>query len=219
MSGDTTTVDSEMSTSVNSDASLDIDIVRHHDGMQTLRQTVCNPTFPVATSTANLLDTRYSDTETDSEDDLSQIGRSKIVKKEDINSKIRGLTQLVVSVQGSGRWRCWSSPGPGGRGAARLAGGLLADHVSHVCLVPPLQEETNCTASGPVGTGSSQYNSHCELWWWLWRSCNEFNKYLKHQPHLSLPCPDHSMHSLQCMFYCDINTFIYDISGIISLGS
>ena len=81
MSGDTTTVDSEMSTSVNSDASLDIDIVRHHDGMQTLRQTVCNPTFPVATSTANLLDTRYSDTETDSEDDLSQIGRSKIVKK------------------------------------------------------------------------------------------------------------------------------------------
>ena len=106
MSGDTTTVDSEMSTSVNSDASLDIDIVRHHDGMQALRQTVCNPTFTVATSTANLLDTRYSDTETDSEDDLSQIGRSKIVKKEDINSKIRGLTQLVVSVQGSGRWRC-----------------------------------------------------------------------------------------------------------------
>ena len=80
MSGDTTTVDSEMSTSVNSDASLDIDIVRHHDGMQTFRETVCNPTFPVATSTANLLDTRYSDTETDSEDDLSQIGRSKIVK-------------------------------------------------------------------------------------------------------------------------------------------
>ena len=33
MSGDTATVDSEMSTSVNSDASLDIDIVRHHDGI------------------------------------------------------------------------------------------------------------------------------------------------------------------------------------------
>ena len=33
MSGDTGTVDSEMSTSVNSDASLDIDIVRHHDGL------------------------------------------------------------------------------------------------------------------------------------------------------------------------------------------
>ena len=92
MSGDTTTVDSEMSTSVNSDASLDIDIVRHHDGMETFRQTVCNPTFPVATSTANLLDTRYSDTETDSEDDLSQIGRSKIVKKKDIIIvKYRGL--------------------------------------------------------------------------------------------------------------------------------
>ena len=39
MSGDTTTVDSEMSTSVNSDASLDIDIVRHHDGIGTFRQT------------------------------------------------------------------------------------------------------------------------------------------------------------------------------------
>lgn len=84
MSGDSATVDSEMSTSVNSDASLDIDIVRHHDGIGTFSQTdrtVCNPTFPVATSTANLLDTRDFDTETDSEDDLSQFGRSKIVRK------------------------------------------------------------------------------------------------------------------------------------------
>ena len=79
MSGDSATVDSEMSTSVNSDASLDIDIVRHHDGLGTFRQTVCNPTFPVATSTANLLDTRDFDTETDSEEDLSQFGRAKIV--------------------------------------------------------------------------------------------------------------------------------------------
>ena len=79
MSGDITTVDSDMSTSVNSDASLDIDIVRHHDGLGTFRPTVCNPTFPVATSTANLLDTRDFDTETDSEEDLSQFGRAKIV--------------------------------------------------------------------------------------------------------------------------------------------
>ena len=32
MAGDGLTVDSDMSTSINSDASLDIDIVRHHDG-------------------------------------------------------------------------------------------------------------------------------------------------------------------------------------------
>ena len=32
MSGDGAVVDSEMSTSINSEASLDIDIVRHHDG-------------------------------------------------------------------------------------------------------------------------------------------------------------------------------------------
>ena len=32
MSGDSVLVDSDMSTSVNSDASYDIDIVRHHDG-------------------------------------------------------------------------------------------------------------------------------------------------------------------------------------------
>ena len=82
MSGDITTVDSDMSTSVNSDASLDIDIVRHHDGRETFEPTVCNPTFPVATSTANLLDTRDFETETDSEDDLSQFGKSQIVRKE-----------------------------------------------------------------------------------------------------------------------------------------
>ena len=52
--------------------------------IETLRQTDqtdCNPTFLVATSTANLLDTRDFDTETDSEDDLSQFGKSKIVRK------------------------------------------------------------------------------------------------------------------------------------------
>ena len=46
MSGDGAVVDSEMSTSINSEASLDIDIVRHHD---------------VATSTANLLEARDQD--------------------------------------------------------------------------------------------------------------------------------------------------------------
>ena len=46
MSGDGAVVDSEMSTSINSEASLDIDIVRHHD---------------VATSTANLLESRDQD--------------------------------------------------------------------------------------------------------------------------------------------------------------
>jgi len=55
---------SEMSTSMNSDASYDIDIVRHHD---------------VATSTANLLDASDSDseTETESEEEQSRYGKSK----------------------------------------------------------------------------------------------------------------------------------------------
>ena len=116
MSGDTTTVDSEMSTSVNSDASLDIDIVRHHDGMETFRQTVCNPTFPVATSTANLLDTRYSDTETESEDDLSQFGRSKIVIQYCVIVIVSNIWKYFFQSNGVGGGGVEARQGPGDEG-------------------------------------------------------------------------------------------------------
>ena len=57
---------SEMSTSMNSDASCDIDIVRHHD---------------VATSTANLLDASDSDSESECDEDISRYGKQKNVSR------------------------------------------------------------------------------------------------------------------------------------------
>lgn len=79
---------SEMSTSMNSDASYDIDIVRHHDGNNDIiididandSKTKYVP-VSVATSTANLLDASDSDseTETESEEEQSRYGKSKSV--------------------------------------------------------------------------------------------------------------------------------------------
>ena len=75
---------SEMSTSMNSDASYDIDIVRHHDGNNNIdandNKTKYVP-VSVATSTANLLDASDSDseTETESEEEQSRYGKSKSV--------------------------------------------------------------------------------------------------------------------------------------------
>ena len=74
----------EMSTSMNSDASYDIDIVRHHDGNVDIDNvadvTKCFDVL-VATSTANLLDASDSDsdTESESEEEQSRYGKSKSV--------------------------------------------------------------------------------------------------------------------------------------------
>ena len=73
---------SEMSTSMNSDASYDIDIVRHHDGnIYTDKLEDVIKYILVATSTANLLDASDSDsdTESESEEEQSRYGKSKSV--------------------------------------------------------------------------------------------------------------------------------------------
>ena len=90
---------SEMSTSVNSDASYDIDIVRHHDGgcdylkssnilqiwaaHKNIRS-ACSffkkVLLSVATSTANLLDASDTDSESECEDEISRYGKQKNVR-------------------------------------------------------------------------------------------------------------------------------------------
>ena len=88
--------------------------------------------------------------DSDSEDDLSQFGRSKIVMT---HSYFLTDSLCLSSVQWSGR-SGWAGGRTRGRGPARLAGSVLADHVSHVCPLPPLQTETQCSACGAVVTVS-----------------------------------------------------------------
>ena len=74
---------SEMSTSMNSDASYDIDIVRHHDGgcLVIITSGLENVLFSVATSTANLLDASDTDSESESEEEISRYGKQKNVRQ------------------------------------------------------------------------------------------------------------------------------------------
>ena len=117
-------------------------------------------------------------------------------------------TDWLVSVQRSARCRCWDSPWSWRWWTARLAGSVLADHVSHVCLVPPLQEETQCPTCGALVIVSSDSEAPV---------MNSI-KYLKHQPHLLLALsPGHNVHSLGCVFSATSTRF-YDISAIISLS-
>ena len=72
---------SEMSTSMNSDASYDIDIVRHHDGVEDINCLLfLTYLFSVATSTANLLDATDTDSDSESEEETSRYGKQKDVR-------------------------------------------------------------------------------------------------------------------------------------------
>ena len=108
-------------------------------------QIISNSIFTVATSTANLLDARDSETDTDSEDQ-SQFGKQKIVIKYYSIMIWKIFINLFVSVQRGECCSWW------GRWTARLAGRLLAHHVSHVCFVSPLQEESQCPGSCTIVT-------------------------------------------------------------------
>ena len=86
MSGDGAVVDSEMSTSINSEASLDIDIVRHHD---------------VATSTANLLEARDQD-QSDTEEEEMEETEHQFGRHNKVGNTSLGSDQSAQLLQSNG---------------------------------------------------------------------------------------------------------------------
>ena len=130
---------SEMSSSVNSDASYDIDIVRHHDGESLLECPLSSspPTLAVATSTANLLDASDSYSDTDSEDtDISRFGGKQKTVRASFKHETQSRSCSDAIFPGSRRGGAARRAAAGGRGPARVAGRVLAHHVDIIyCLL------------------------------------------------------------------------------------